>query len=77
MFRGWGEHAIIWRIVPPGSGLGHPAYVDKDNKVSKRKQGSIGIRHWPLKKCTSLIMIHNITLFVDYNSMVETFGHAT
>ena len=30
-------------------------------------QGSKGIRQWPIKSCTSQMMIHKITPFVDYN----------
>ena len=30
-------------------------------------QGSKGIRQMPINWCTSPIMIHKITLFIDYN----------
>ena len=41
------------------------AHQNYHNKAGQTKQGSNGIRQWPIKRCTFPMLIHKITPSVD------------
>ena len=55
-----------WQDLAPGSLQSSDLKVSSTSSIHGKWQGSKGIRQWPINWCSSQMMIHKITLSVDY-----------